>query len=119
VVRVSSPFSSTLRSSGRRENRRRDPRGWCAAAGHMRRGCAASSSGADAFFSFLGALLCLFPSLSLSSRSSIFSHRSQRRRQRLGVPRGGVRRRWRVGGVRRRPGLGGVLVMSCGGRVEV
>jgi hypothetical protein len=30
-----------------------------------------------------------------------------------------VRRRWRVGGVRRRPGLGGVLVMSCGGRVEV
>jgi hypothetical protein len=30
-----------------------------------------------------------------------------------------VRLRQGVGGVRRRPGLGGVLVMACGGWVEV
>jgi hypothetical protein len=53
----------------------RDPRGWRAAAGSMRRGHAASSSSVNAFFSFLGALLYLSPShrLSLSSWSSIFS----------------------------------------------
>jgi hypothetical protein len=80
-----------------------DPQGWRAAAGSTRRGRATSSSGADAFFSFLGAHLYLSPSLSLISVLHFFP---QVAAVAPGAPGGGVRG-------------DGVLVECSGGRVLV